>query len=87
MAVANEVKLFGKWTFEDVEVGGFRKALGAQCRHARVINALQRAAWGQRQPRVPSDCGACECVLHMMQEAKAALQMACRLECQNVCSH
>ena len=40
MAVANEVKLFGKWTFEDVEVGGFRKALGAQCGHAKVINAL-----------------------------------------------
>ena len=67
--------------------GWLRKALGAQCRHAKVINALQRAAWGQRQPLVPSDCGACESVLHMMQDAKAALQMGRRLECQNVCSH
>ncbi len=24
MAFASEVKLFGKWTFEDVEVGGSR---------------------------------------------------------------
>lgn len=64
MAVANEVKLFGKWTFEDVEVGCFRKASGAFCWHAKVINALQRSTWRHRQPRLTPGSGASEARAH-----------------------
>ena len=87
MAVANEVKLFGKWTFEDVEVGRLRKASGAHSWHVKAIRALYRSSRHHELPRMPSGCEASGSRLHMMEDAKAALELGCSPQYHDVCSH